>query len=130
KFVIKRVLVANDLAYNKYGLKVLEQRIDNRLNLEHHLTALRGKSWLLDIPSDYTKESLMKWFRLQKLAIRAKAIFVTLREVKDGINPSALSRDEFHSLFRSLLDMVKNIPEQKSQWQRYLSPFHIRQLIL
>src|SRR5690606_687610 len=33
KFVIKRVLVANDLAYNKYGLRVLEQRIDTRLNL-------------------------------------------------------------------------------------------------
>src|SRR5690606_28150249 len=38
KFFLKRVLISNGLEYNKKGLKSLEARIDNRLNLEHHLT--------------------------------------------------------------------------------------------
>jgi hypothetical protein len=130
KYLVKRVLVANDLAYNKYGLKVLEQRIDSRLNFEHHLTALKSRSWLLNIPEDYKKESFIAWFRHQKLAIRAKTIFTSLREVKDCINPSLLSRSEFHDLFRNLLRIVQDIPEKKTQWQKYLSLYHIRQLII
>lgn len=130
KFLLKRVLVANDLAYNKYGLKVLEQRIDSRLNLEHHLTALKDKSWLLDLPESYNKEDLVQWFRHQKLAIRAKTIFTSLREVKDAVNPGTMTRKNFHELFRTLLSVVQEIPAKKVQWQQYLSPYHIRQLIV
>ena len=43
KGLVKRVLMANRLAYNKTGLDILEKRIDSRLNLEHHLTALKRK---------------------------------------------------------------------------------------
>jgi hypothetical protein len=130
KFVVKRVLVANDLAYNKFGLRVLEQRIDTRLNLEHHLTALKGKEWLLDIPVDYRKENLVRWFAAQKLAIRAKSIFNSLREIKGTINPSVLPRLDFVAIMRHLLDIVKDIPSRKEEWGKYLSPFHIRQIIL
>jgi hypothetical protein len=130
KFIVKRALVANELAYNKFGLRVLEQRIDTRLNLEHHLTALRNSTWLTDIPGDYRKENLQKWFTAQKLAVRAKTIFKTLREVKDAINPAAMPRAEFHSVMRHLLDIVKDIPSKKEEWQKYLSLFHIRQVII
>ena len=41
KGLVKRVLIANRLAYNKTGLDILEKRIDSRLNFEHHLTALK-----------------------------------------------------------------------------------------
>jgi hypothetical protein len=130
KFVVKRALVANDLAYNKYGLRVLEQRIDTRLNLEHHLTGLRNSSWLQEIPADYKKENLQRWFNAQKLAVRATTIFRALREIKDAINPAAMPRAEFHSVMRHLLDIVKDIPARKEEWQKYLSLFHIRQIIL
>ncbi len=130
KFVVKRALVANELAYNKFGLRVLEQRIDTRLNLEHHLTALRNASWLMDLPMDYKKENLQRWFNAQKLAVRAKMIFRSLREIKDSINPAGMPRAEFHSVMRHLLDIVKEIPSRKEDWQRYLSIFHIRQVIL
>jgi hypothetical protein len=130
KYVIKRVLVANDLAYNKFGLRVLEQRIDSRLNLEHHLTALKNRPWLADLPMDYQKENLQKWFNAQKLAIRAKSIFNSLREIKNSLNPGSLTKSAFHSAMRHILDVVKDIPSKKEEWQRYLSPFHIRQVIL
>lgn len=130
KFVIKRALVANDLAYNKFGLRVLEQRIDSRLNLEHHLTALKDKPWLLDLPLDYKKENLQRWFAAQKIAIRAKTIFRSLREIKDAIRPAAMPRNAFFSVMRALLDNVKDIPSRKQHWEVLLSPYHIRRIFL
>ena len=130
KFVVKRALVANELAYNKWGLRVLEQRIDTRLNLEHHLTSLREKPWLTDIPMDYRKDDLQKWFALQKLSVRAKLIFRSLREIKDIVNPETLSRKEFHALMRNLLDTLKDIPARKQEWLEVLSTYHVRKIIL
>jgi hypothetical protein len=129
KFLIKRVLVANDLAYNKYGLKVLEQRIDSRLNLEHHLTALKNRPWLLDIPKTYGSDKLSRWFHIQKQAVRSKTIFSSLREIRSIVNPEALSRSEFQALMRNLLDAIREIPSRREDWQKWLSPYHITQVI-
>ncbi|MEO7989940.1 MAG: AAA domain-containing protein [Chryseolinea sp.] len=128
KFLVKRVLVANGLSYNKIGLNVLEQRIDNRLNLEHHLTSLKDKNWLIELPVDYKKKSLQAWFEKQKFAIRAKIIFNTLREIKEGINVQMYSRKEFISMLHELLSIVKTTPEKKASWLVHLSAYQVRQL--
>ncbi len=128
KFLAKRVLVANGLSYNKIGLNVLEQRIDSRLNLEHQLTALKNKSWLHELPKDYKKEPLQDWFVKQKFAIRAKIIFNSLREIKEGINVLMYSRKEFISMLQELLSIVKTAPEKKTNWLVYISTYQVRQL--
>lgn len=128
KFLVKRVLVANDLAYNAYGLQVLEQKIDNRLNLEHHLTALRQKTWLIDFPATYDREQIRQWFARQKLAIRAKYTFNTLREIREGINPVHLSQTAMLRLLRELLTLVQHLPEKKNQWLRDLTPYQLKVL--
>ncbi len=129
KGLVKRVLVANRLAYNRVGLNILEQRIDSRLNLEHHLTSLKKKMWLANIPMDYQKASLQTWFEKQKLATRAKLIFNTLREVKDSILLPRYNRQEFISLMRRLLFIVNDIPAKKLEWLKYLTRYQISQLI-
>jgi hypothetical protein len=129
KVLVKRVLVANGLAYNKIGLDILERRIDNRLNLEHHLTSLKKKMWLVNLPIDYQKSSLQSWFEKQKLATRAKLIFNTLREVKDSIIVQKYSRQEFISLMKRLLFIVNDIPAKKEEWLKYLTRYQISQLI-
>ncbi len=128
KFLVKRVLVANELQYNKIGLHVLEQRIDNRLNLEHHLTALKNKNWLVELPTDYKKQTLQEWFSKQKFAIRAKIIFNSLREIKEGINVQMYSRKEFITMLRELLAIVKTAPEKKAFWLVHLTTYQVRQL--
>ncbi len=126
---LKRVMVANDLPYNKKGLRLLEQKLDNRLNLEHHLTSLKGKAWLIELPETYAMEPLKKWFGQKKLAIRAKLIFNSLKEVKDFIKPGNYTRKEFTKLFRDLTKMFVEVPGKKKEWQHYLSSFQIRHLI-
>jgi hypothetical protein len=130
KMWIKRILIANNLPYNSQGLETLEEKIDNRLNLEHHLTALKKKSWLIDLPPDYDHSQLKTWFTRKKLAMRAKLIFNSLREVRKAITPNRLKRDDFSTLFKNILTVVSGIGERKQSWAQYLSPFQIRHLIL
>ncbi len=129
KFFVKRVLVANGLAVGKAGLNTLEQRIDSRLNLEHHLTGLKQRSWLIDIPAGYNKDELKNWFVKQKLATRAKLVFNTLREIKDAINVQKYDHTGFISLMRELLQTIQDIPEKKKEWLQHLSTYQLNQLI-
>lgn len=129
KFWMHRVLVANNLPDNKAGLDLLEKRLDNRLNLEHHLTALRKKNWLVDMPEDYQFEKLKDWFEKQKFAMRSKLIFGSLEEVKKAIDPAKYTTIAFVALFRKLLEAVQRIPEWRREWLCYLTPYQARHLI-
>jgi len=128
KVLLKKILANNDLEYNKVGMQTLEERIDCRLNLEHHLTALRNKTWLKNIPSSYKREILRGWFGKQKLAIRGKLIFNTLEEIKDAIAVETLSRAEFIQLLRQIIGAVQDVSAKRAEWLHYLSPYQIRQL--
>lgn len=126
---INDVLTANKLPRNKKGLRLLEERIDNRLNLEHHLTAVKKKAWLIDLPTDYDEVNLKTWFTRQKLAIRAKLIFNTLREVKEGLHPKKYTRKTFIEVLTELLAIVGALKEKKKEWLRYITPFQFRHLV-
>jgi hypothetical protein len=130
KFLVKRVLVANGLTYNTAGLKALEQRIDSRLNLEHNLTELKSKLWLIEVPINYNKDELKAWFEKQKLAMRAKLVYNTLREITGVLNVQRHNRQEFIQLFRGLIDVIRNVPERREEWYKYLTPFQVKQLVL
>jgi hypothetical protein len=129
KFFLKRVLIANNLLYNQEGFRTLEQRIDNRLNLEHHLTALRQKTWLRDLPAEPNRESLKTWFQLQRHAIRAKLLFTSLREVRDMINVQRFTREAFQELLREIFTLLSTLPFHRDGWEQYLTPFQIRYVL-
>lgn len=129
KFLLRRVLAANQLPHNGSGLSILESRIDNRLNLEHHLTALKSKTWLSDMPSGYSHSDYKTWFTRQKLAIRAKITFNSLREIRKAVNPLTLNRHDFTAILKRCLDIVNDIPQRKLTWLEYLTPYQLRHLI-
>lgn len=129
KILLNRVLAANQLPHNKKGLQTLEAKIDNRLNLEHHLTAIKKKAWLIEMPSDYDHSQLKTWFTRQKLAIRAKLLFNSLREIRKAISPLKHSRQEFSALIKECLRVVTGIPAKKTAWLEYLTPYQLRHLI-
>ncbi|HEY0655078.1 MAG TPA: AAA domain-containing protein [Chryseosolibacter sp.] len=129
KFFLNRVLSANKLPHTGKGLETLEAKLDNRLNLEHHLTAIRKKAWLIDMPQDYDLSQMKTWFTRQKLAIRAKLIFNSIREIRKAINPAKLKRGEFADLMKQCIAMVAGIPGKKSEWLKFITPFQLRHLI-
>ncbi len=126
---INDVLAANKLPRNKKGLRLLEERIDNRLNLEHHLTAVKKKPWLIELPTDYDEVKLKTWFTRQKLAIRAKLIFNSLREVKEGLHPKKYTRASFIDVLKDLLQIVGELKDKKKGWLKYITQFQFRHLV-
>lgn len=129
KIFLKRVLINNGLKYNKHDLYILEQRIDNRLNLEHHLTALKTKLWLQEIPSATSKDELKVWFTDQIKAVRAKLLFSSLRELNKIVRVDKFSRESFQHVIRSIFTIISTIPFHRNDWQKYLSNFQITHLI-
>ncbi|MEX1241558.1 MAG: AAA domain-containing protein, partial [Cyclobacteriaceae bacterium] len=126
---VSEVLEANGLHKNKKGLRKLEERIDNRLNLEHHLTAVKKKPWLIDLPADYDEVKIKTWFTREKLAIRAKLIFNTLREVKECLHPKKYTRTSFIQVLNDLLSIVSDLKEKKKEWLKYITPYQFRHLV-
>lgn len=127
KFFLKRVLVANNLPYSKKGLYQLEQQIDNRLNLMHHITALRQKKWLIHIPDTYNRRTWKKWFEKQEQAVRAKLLFSSLRELSH-IDVTKYSRENFIRLLWQIMDELERFQQKKETWLRYLSVQQIASL--
>lgn len=129
KFLLKRTLIGNNLKFNKEGMQTLEQRIDNRLNLEHHLTALKAKNWLTAIPENKNYIKLKKWFDAQSKAIRAKLMFRSFREFRNGIPVQKMTADEFKGVLHAVVNVLKSIPDHRSQWLHYLTPYQVQQLV-
>lgn len=121
KYWIKRVLVENGLKSDKEGLKILVERIDNRLNLEHNLTKLKEQSWLVGVPDSYEKVHFQTWFHVFKLAIRAKLIFTSLRNFKQYFNATKLTYEELKNKIEQLFDIIKETPIKKDRWLIYLT---------
>lgn len=129
KYWLRRVMVANDLQYNRKDLRVLEARLDNRLNLEHHLTALRKKSWLVELPTAIDATQLLHWFDAQKIAIRAKLLFTSLREVQQYVAPTRFTQASFLTLLKQLIVVLKEIVPAREKWEQSVSAYQIRALL-
>lgn len=129
KYWLKRVLVANDLEYKRAHLQVLEARLDNRLNLEHHLTALRTKPWLAELPTAIDPKQLLSWFDAQKKAIQAKLLFTSLREVQQHISPTRFTQESFVALLEQLTSVLTEIVPAREKWDQALSLYQIRALL-
>jgi hypothetical protein len=129
KFFLNRVLTANSLPHTGKGLEALEAKLDNRLNLEHHLTALKKKGWLMDLPTGYDQSQMRTWFTRQKLAIRAKILFSSFREIRKAITAAKYKRTEFVGILRECVRIVSDVPERRKTWLEYLTPYQLRHLV-
>ncbi len=121
KFLIKRALVGNSLENNRTAFKLLESKLDRRLNLEHNLSKLRSKVWLHDVPVKVDEQTIRNWFDQQKKAIKAKHIFRSIRGVNNFIDLKNLSQDELNTKLKAVFDILSIIPDLKHTWSVYLT---------
>ncbi|MEK6782612.1 MAG: AAA domain-containing protein [Bacteroidota bacterium] len=128
KYLIKRILVNNGLKSNKAGFQMLERKLDSRLNLEHNLSKLKSKPWLLDFPEDYNQQTIEGWFDIQLNALKAKLIFNSIRGIKIYIDPKNLSEKEFREKLEYLYGQLSVFIPQKEKWANHLSTPQIDQL--
>jgi len=128
KFLIKRTLVANGLRNSKEGFKTLEKKLDIRLNLEHNLSKIRDKDWLVNVPESLVQKDFIVWFADQHFALNAKLNLSELRWVKTFIDPSAHSLNDFIDKIHQLYRILNQIHEYKVRWINYLTPLQIKSI--
>ncbi|MEM8895287.1 MAG: AAA domain-containing protein, partial [Bacteroidota bacterium] len=122
KVFITRVLVANGLKNSsKDSFNMLIEKVDNRLNLEHNLSKIKGQKWLQDFPSNYRKIEVQNWFYFQKQAVSAALIFASLRSLKSFLPVNRMFYEELRDRFTQLLEIYETIPEKMSDWTRFLT---------
>ncbi|MFA0961390.1 DEAD/DEAH box helicase [Roseivirga sp. BDSF3-8] len=129
KAYLKQVRGANGLADNPDYLSILEERIDNRLNLEHNLSKLKAAKWLKEVPEVYDLKQIQEWFFLQRKAAGAKVIFSGLRNFKEYFPVKQLSYEQLSSKIEQLLAAIDGLVEVKAGWLAYLSHFQIHRLL-
>ncbi len=120
KMQFLRVLKANGLRNNGEGFRILLEKFDNRLNLEHNLEKLRRYPWLKEIPESHRQVDFQAWFYYQKKALEAQRIFSNQQSLPEYFEISQLTYKELRSKLESLLEILKTLPEKKKQWLTYL----------
>ena len=127
KFLIKRALVVNNLS-GRDGLKALESRLDNRLNLEHNLTKLRTKNWLKNIPTGYSRDEFSKWFEGIVLASRCNALCDDIRNFKNFVSSQRLNHADFLKAIDLFIEGIQTFQTSHQRWTQYLATRQIEEL--
>jgi hypothetical protein len=129
KPMIQKALNNNKLSRRRKDLKLLTERLDNRLNLEHNLTKLRVNSWLKEVPDKPDKDLIDEWFRKTHDAISAKDIFISVRSFSDYFSVNHLSYVELKNEVNKLLEIIRGIPAKWLEWELYLQPTKIQEIL-
>jgi len=121
KEAVQQLIRANELENEIDALEQLMLRIDNRMNLEHQLSLLGEKPWLLEIPNEKDIYALKTWFDDYLKAIDAKRIYTSLRNGIKYLDIEQFSYDELYKKINHLLNTVKKVEEKKNIWGRFLT---------
>ena len=127
KYLIRRALVANNLS-GREGLKVLEARLDNRLNLEHNLTKLRTKGWIKNIPTHYSRDTFIEWFEHLVLASRCNALCDSIRNFKNFLSSQRLNHADFLKAIELFVEGIQSFQANVARWSSYFSSRQIEEL--
>jgi superfamily I DNA and/or RNA helicase len=125
---VNEVLKKNNLTTSRKDLLILIKKIDNRLNLEHNLTLLNEKEWILPYQGKFTKTALKKWTHTLKQAFRAKMIFVSLRNFNEYFPVQQMTADNLTASIDDLFMSINRIPEHWTRWQLYFTDAQLRKL--
>lgn len=128
KTFLTRVLVANGLKSNRQSFNTLIEKIDNRLNIEHNITVIQEKKWLKGFPENLRKIDIQNWFYYQKLTMKARGIFISIRNLKDFISIGHITYEELKEKLENLLTILKEVPDKHAEWQQYLTTSQINRI--
>jgi len=126
---VASLLKKNKLEGHKQALELLVRRIDNRMNLEHHLSTLGQYKWLIDMPQETDLYALRDWLDLHLQALEARKIYQSLRNGIRYLNLEDFSYDEIVKKINALLGVVTEVKQDRQHWLQYLSRKQIEALI-
>jgi superfamily I DNA and/or RNA helicase len=125
KLRLARILVANGLSDNKEQFKILDQRIDHRLNLQHQITKLKNVEWIDAVPNTLSKPELNDWLSKLEIALKAKLIFASFANFKEYFPVKKLSSNEIKKRVKSIISALKELPNDRLKWNEYVVPSQV-----
>ncbi len=133
KAYVQQVFEANQLPLTKKGFHAMQEKIDNRLNLEHNLSKLREYDWIGEVPAletsgNFSKEQLQDWFYHKNKALQAAIVFKSLRNFKEFFHIETITYQQLSQRVKKLLDALHDIPDKQNAWLVYLTPAQVSQL--
>lgn len=126
---VRRVMVVNKLKDSRRDMLLLEQKVDNRLNLEHNLTQLKEAGWLLNVPETYLKLDFQQWFSLQKKSLGALQLFYQVRGLGTYFNVRKCSFQALSQKLEEVYAILSEIPRARERWLKYLTSLQTEQLL-
>jgi hypothetical protein len=129
RVLLKRVLIANGLPATKQGLFLLERRVDNRLNFEHHHTKLRQKRWLLPTPATRQRSAWQNWFSTHLGAIRVYQLWNNIRGLRHWLHPQRLEANRFSGRAQWLFHLLRQQQQVLQHGRKLLADYQINQII-
>lgn len=128
KIFITRVLVANRLKSTKQGFKILVEKIDNRLNLEHNITEIKSRQGLIFYPKSSQKTDYQNWFFYQKQVEKSRQLYLNIRSLDNYLCPEDGEHSSFLNHLEGLLEAFKILPEKLIHWQKYFTIQKLREM--
>lgn len=128
-YQLQKLILNNKLEWNLKGLKKLAQRIDNRLNFQHNLSALEEKNWTIDVPNTTNLEILGDWFYHQQIAIE---IFEQVHILQNYREYFGFYTDNYNTIKQKVeqaFKLFKNAAIQKEEWEQYFSPTQLHGIL-
>ncbi len=126
-YLLKRVLVSNGLELSPDNLSILEEKLNNRMNLEHNLSFLRNLKWLMKLPEGRDKNELQEWFDVQQKALQAKAIIESFRTVRENFKFKENTFQHINKKMEGLIELSRIIHEKFKVWNNHLSKKQIEE---
>ncbi|HYG37966.1 MAG TPA: AAA domain-containing protein [Cytophagales bacterium] len=128
RFWLKRVLVANNLKGNRKGIESLIKKLDNRLNLEHNLSELKNKKWIVNLPENNFKIYFQGWIYKYKQAFHLKDLFRRIEEFF-GLDIHTLTQSLLKEKIAKTIEFCELVADKKKDWMKHLQPTQIDKVV-
>lgn len=126
---LHQLLKNNHLPATKDSLKILVERIENRMNFEHYYTQFSAYHWLLNLPQDRDWGSLNKWFETHFKVLEAKSIYENLRNGIRYIELDSLDFEGLKTKIDQLFKWVNILIEKQKYWKTYLTDNQLKRVL-
>ncbi len=126
---IYRILILNELENSNYGVKILIKKLENRMNLNHQYTLLKGKEWieLPDKPFDFKTFNHIS--TIYKEAVQAKYVLLDLGGLSGFLKLNAALGEAFLHRLNKIIQHLQVLEKKMPYWSLYLSKIQIKHLV-
>ncbi|MFD2203264.1 AAA domain-containing protein [Shivajiella indica] len=120
----------NSLPLDEYGNKILIQKLDNRLNMNHQYSLLSAKEWLHLPPKPFDFTHFNHFAKSHLDAIKSKLIIHEWGVLGDFLLEQSKEKNNLLDIVEFFSQEIRKLDELMPKWTLYLSKVQIQHLFM